>query len=120
MAETVATNAEIVDHIALAKYLNEWIEAYRKNRPLDIKPQSQQVFFGALDYLAFHSGLNSRVIRYILNAENPRVPLAHADRILTCAGLNFLLITGDIRIMKNPLWSAEKYAEYRQNRGCFD
>jgi hypothetical protein len=107
---------EIVEGAVLSENLRRWVVKHLADHPMTGFETRDQM--GPVAYLAHYSKINIRRVQGIVNGEFPTVSLEHADAILTAAGMNDLLITGELEIKKNPRWSNEDWHQYMQERGC--
>lgn len=96
----------------LANVLRAWIDQWRIERPVN-----DPHFMGAVEYLAFHTGLNHRRINGLVKSEFPTVGETQVDKILRAIDKEFLLHT-ELKVMPNPGWDLEKWLEWRSEQGC--
>jgi|SRR5262245_17619917 len=122
----------------LAPFIERFVEAWEKERPRnftlhhseawdqtwDGKKNGSQfgaddVFFGALDWLAQESQLNVRVIYRVKSLETKHTAFRIAEALLSALDCDYKLQNGEIPVVANPQWSQEKWAAWARTRGCY-
>jgi hypothetical protein len=78
-----------------------------------------QDFMGPLEWLRQESGVRVRQISRIKNEEIKHASYSHAEALLMAIDREYMLHTGEIRVVPNPHWSQEQFVEYMQQRGCY-
>lgn len=130
---------EIVEAEPLGKFMRDWVEAWKGERPLGsfigdqrnayggirdensyerYTPLADQIFvMGPISYLAEHCpNIHPRRITGVLRSEFHRVSLTQADELLTAAELAAFL-GREIPVFPNPYWEIEKYMNEMIDRG---
>lgn len=120
--------AEVVDARQVGALIREFSVRWLAERPTmntsggNPYPSDEEkptYFMGPIDYIAYWSKVNPRVISGVVN-DNYNVQnlsLAHADAILTAIG-QYDQLGKTIEVRPNPNWSLEKYVAYMAERGC--
>lgn len=118
---------EVVSGRALSVVIRRFIVDWLRERPKGHQPvgiahadlEEADHFIGPVQYIAEHSGLSLRQCQRISNGDMEWVGLHTADKVLTAINLDHLLQTGELSVVKSPRWSAEKWAAYMKERGCW-
>jgi len=82
------------------------------------EPQTPDRTMGAIDYLAYWSGVSHRRISHFYNGHGVYVTLAIADKLLQAMERTDYLADGTLHVVPNPHWTQEHYVEYMKLRGC--
>src|SRR4051794_9619148 len=83
--------AEVVPGYQLSEVLKAWTVKWLKDHPHShhdpqFKGDTRVAHMGPVQYLAYHSGINTRRVSGICNNEFLHVSLSQADALLTAAG----------------------------------
>jgi hypothetical protein len=112
----------VVRTIELARVLDNWINEWRSERPLQIDgnrwKQPGELYMGAIDTLSQRSGVPTRSIARVRRLETKWTNLHTADALLTAIERNDLLSDGTVNAVPNPRMSQERWIEYLAERGC--
>lgn len=123
-----ADTPEVVDGELLAAVLQEWRMKYSAERPENHLAPGEKAgvgtkyhFVSALMWLAQETGLHLRTCSGLCSGEWPFVSLSRADKVLTAIGKSYLLgdrEDSEIKILRHPRWSQERWFAYMSKRGC--
>lgn len=106
----------------LSEVLRKWIVEYLDGRPIsgnlaERRRKGGIRFYGPIQYLADHTGINARRVSGICNGEFSMVPLSQADALLQAIEQTDFL-DKEIQVVPNPNWSPERWLAYMEERGC--
>jgi hypothetical protein len=112
----------VVRTIELARVLDNWINEWRSERPLQIDEnrwkQPGELFMGAIETLSRHSGIPIRSIARVRRLETKWTNLHTADALLTAIERVELLSDGTVNVVPNPRMSLERWLEYLAETGA--
>jgi hypothetical protein len=113
--------AEVVLTSQIAPVLRRWMEVWKANYPTGtVNGQHSgggNDFVGPLEWLSQESGIAKRQISRIRAEEQHVTSLSHAEALLMAMDREYMLHTGEIRVIPNPNWSQEQYVDYMRERG---
>ena len=119
------SEAEYVRVEDFAPILRQWKEQWDIERPLTKSPgtgnkgvSTQFEFESPIPWLAEKTGLTEQFIHKVIKQQKKHVTLTTADRILTALDQSWRL--SQLEVIPNPRWSAERWADYMRERGCYD
>jgi hypothetical protein len=116
------SEAEVVSAELLGKVLLEWEERWYRERDHreSTKPYDERLpITGPRKYLENEAGVNGRAIYEIVRGRRKYVTLTVAEKLLMAIDREYMLVNGDIPVVPNPQWSAERYNTYMRERGCY-